>query len=196
MATDEARALMQAAWATRRRALEAPAGEQLHLLARAKQDLEQARAMCSGGTSPVPHAQAIHLLANVERDLGDLDAARSLWEEAVQLLRGTDDALQLAHKVRHLGDLHRQVGRLADAEACFAEALELYREHDGPGSLDFANAVSRMAELTEHRGDTRRAIDLWRETRDLYAAVDLGEGVEQAERHIELLAARLRERGP
>ena len=117
--------------------------------------------------------------------MGHEDRARSLWEEAVGILRETEDVLQLAHKVRHLGDLHRRCGRLGEAEDCYSEALALYRAHDGPGSIDFANATSRMADLKEHGGES--ALELWRESRDLFAAVELEAGVEEAERHIQRL---------
>lgn len=187
MEQERADELMRSAWATRRAAFDADPVGKRELLERARQDLSAAVAMCRDGGSPVSLAQAVHLLANVELDLERVDRARSLWEEAIRILRGTDDVLQLAHKVRHLGDLHRHCGRLDDAEACYDEALALYREHDAPGSLDLANAVRRMAALRELRGDAERARALWRETRDLYAAVDLTAGVEEAERHLERL---------
>ena len=187
MANEEALELMRSAWATRRASFDAAPAEKRALMTRAKKDLATAVEMCREGGSPVSHAQAVHLLANVELDMGHEDRARSLWEQAVSILRETDAVLQLAHKVRHLGDLHRHCGRLGDAESCYSEALALYREHDGPGSLDFANAVSRMADLKERRGDSVQALSLWRETRDLYAAVDLAPGVAEAERHMERL---------
>lgn len=138
----------------------------------------------------VSYAHALHLRAHVEMDLGDEHQALSLWEEAVGVLRQTDEVLQLAHKVRHLGDLHRYCERLEQAEVHYSEALALYRQHDGPGSLDLANAVSRMADLKERVGDRVQALALWRETRELYAAVDLSAGVEAAERHIAGLTAQ------
>ncbi len=187
MTSEEALELMRSAWATRRASFDAAPAEKLGLMTQAKRDLATAVAMCRDHGSPVSHAQAVHLLANVELDMGNEDRAQSLWEEAVSLLRETDDVLQLAHKVRHLGDLHRHCGRLGDAESCYSEALALYREHDGPGSLDFANAVRRMADLKERLGDADQALELWRETRDLYAAVDMPPGAEEAERHIERL---------
>ncbi len=184
MANEEALELMRSAWATRRASFDAAPAERLALMTRAKQDLTTAVAMCRDRGSPVSHAQAVHLLANVELDLGHEDRARSLWEEAISILRRTDDVLQLAHKVRHLGDLHRHCGRLDDAEACYSEALTLYREHDGPGSLDFANAVRRMAILKDRQGDPVQSLALWRETRDLYAAVNMAPGIEEAESQI------------
>ena len=188
MGNEEAHELMRSAWAARRASLDAAPAEQLALITQAKQDLASAVAMCRDRGSPVSHAQALHLLANVEHDIGQEDRARSLWEEAITILRDTDDVLQLAHKVRHLGDLHRHCDRLDDAEACYSEALALYREHDSPGSLDFANALRRMAILKERQGDSPRALALWRETRDLYAAVPMAPGVEEAESHIVRLA--------
>jgi len=187
MTNQQAEELMQSAWATRRSSFDAPPEEKLAALNQAKQDLVTAAAMCREEGASVSYAQAIHMLANVELDLGHEDRALSLWEESVEVLRTTDDVLQLAHKVRHLGDLHRHCGRLEQAESCYAEAVAIYREHDGPGSLDFANAVSRMADFKEQQGEDVEALGLWRETRDLYAAVDLPQGVEEAERHIEKL---------
>lgn len=188
MTDPDARTLMQKAWAARRGSFEADPEEKQATLTQAIVDLETAASLCREQGSSVDYAQAVHLRANVELDLGNVDRAWSLWDEAVAVLRGTDDALQLAHKVRHLGDLHRHCGRLDDAESCYAEALSLHREHDSPGSLDFANASSRMADLKEHRGERTEALGLWRETRDLYDAVGLARGVEDAEQRIDRLS--------
>ncbi len=189
MANEEARELMRKAWAVRRASLNADPAEMKVGLARARRYLTTAVSMCRDQSPLTDYAQAIHLLAHVELDLGDEDRALTLWKEAVSVLRGTDEFLQLAHKVRHLGDLHRHCRRLEDAESCYAEALAIYREHDAPGSLDFANAASRMADLKEQRGERIEALDLWRETRDLYSAVELSQGVEEADRHIKRLTS-------
>jgi len=177
----EAEELMRSAWAKRRASFDAPPEEKLALLTRAQVDLTSAATMCRDQASPVSHAHAIHLLANVEVDLGHQERALSLWEEAVELLRATDDFLQLAHKVRHLGDLHRHCDRLSDADVCYSEALTIYRAHDGEGSLDFANAIRRMAKLKELQGDRTQALALWRETRESYAAIEMTPGVEEAD---------------
>jgi len=188
MSEDKARGLMRSAWTKRRESFDASTGERQSALAEARAELTAAVGLLREDGSRVSYAQAVHLLANVELDLGREDRAMALWNEAIDVLRGTDDILQLAHKVRHLGDLHFRTGRLDEAEAQYEEALAIYREHDGPGSLDFANAVARVAALQEKLGDKGRALSLWRETRDLYAAVDLPAGVEDAEAHIRRLA--------
>ena len=97
MANDDALELMRFAWATRRASFDAASAEKQELLTQAQEALTTAVAMCRDQGSPVSHAQAVHLLANVELDMGHQDRARSLWEEAIRILRGTSDVLQLAH---------------------------------------------------------------------------------------------------
>ena len=151
--------------------------------------------MLSDGGPPVSYAHALHLRAHVEMDLGQTLQAQALWEEAVGVLRQSDDALQLAHKVRHLGDLHGHVGRLEEAESHYSEAVALYRQHDVPPSLDFANAVSRMADVKERLGQRDQALTLWRETRERYSALGLSPGVEEADGRIPSLMESEQERG-
>ncbi len=186
--------LMRTAWATRRASFGASPERRDELLAKAREDLLTAASQCRAENSPVARAQALHLLANVEHDMHDDEQARAHWEESIAILRGTDEVLQLAHKVRHLGDLHRHCRRLPEAAACYDEAIALYREHDRPGSLDFANAVRRVALLREQMGDRESAVAAWEEAGGLYRAAeaasgtDLSAGVEESERHV----ARLR----
>lgn len=188
MTHEEARDLMASAWETRRRAFGVAPEKKRELLGRAREELKRALARCQDDGTPVLRAQALHLLANVESDLGNPEPARALWEESVSILRGTDDTLQLAHKLRHLGDLHRRCRRPDEAEVHYVEALELYRAQEDPGSLGVANATRSMAALVESRGDTERALELWRETRDLYAAVEVAEGVAEAQGRIDRLS--------
>lgn len=131
--------------------------------------------------------EALKGLGQIERDAGRGDAARPLYEEAVELSRGLDDALLLAHTVRHLGDIHQDAGRLDDAEPCYREAEALYRADKRTQTLDFANALRPLAILQELRCKKAEALALWRETRDLYAAAGIVEGVSESERHLRVL---------
>jgi tetratricopeptide (TPR) repeat protein len=190
MANSQAQRLMQQAWATRRSAFEADPRDRLAALARAHEDLSAAADICRREGPLVSYAHAIHLLANLEVDLGNEEKALALWEEAVAVLRTTDSALELAHKVRHLGDLHSRCGRLNEAGSCYEEAVAMYRKHSGSQGLDFANAISRMADLKDRRGDRVEAFGLWVEARDAYAALGAVQGVEDATRRLERLEGR------
>lgn len=174
--------LMRAAWAARRQAFEAEDAEKMALLRKAARDLETAASRSR--ETPVDHAQALHLLANVQVDLGDAARALRLWEDAIDILRGLDEPLQLAHKVRHLGDIHAQQGHLQEAEGCYSEALAIYRNHAAAGTLDFANALRRMAILREETGSDDQARALWREARGMYGALGLPAGISEADAHL------------
>ncbi len=123
---------------------------------------------------------ALKGLGQLERDQGDGDRARPLYEEAVALCRTEDDPLLLAHTVRHLGDIHQDAGRIDLAEPCYHEALALYRVNHGTSVLDLANAVRPLALLKEKTGEIEESMRLWEEARNLYASLHLGEGVDEA----------------
>lgn len=186
----EAGELMRSAWATRRSYLTAPRNEQPELMAMAREALVKAAELCRECGEDVELAQALHLRANVERDRGLDGAALSLWQEAIGILRETDDYLQLAHKVRHLGDLHTHCRRLREAESCYEEAVALYRTHAGPTVVDFANALRPMAILKERLGKQDEAIILWRQARGLYDSASLEVGVDECSRQIHRLESR------
>ena len=91
--------------------------------------------------------------------------------------------MQVAHSVRHLGDVYRHARRTPSV----ATTKRLPRGEDSPPTLDFANAVRPMAILQADLGRRAEALTLWREARDLYAAVGIADGVEEAERWLERL---------
>ena len=146
-------------------------------LADAHRDLVAAVSVCRQSAVQCELIQALKGLGQIERDLGHGDAARSLYEEAVAICREEGDPLVLAHMVRHLGDIHRDAGRVELSEPCYYEALALYRRHERTPPLDLANAIRPLAILKGDSGEVEEARKLWAEARDLYAAVDVREGV-------------------
>ncbi len=184
--------LMDKAWTTRRQIMTSPpdSKEQLQLImGEVHQNLVEAVAICREVGAQHELVHALRKLGHVEQEMGRHDATRALYEEAVSISRRQGDPLLLAHSVRHLGDIHRRLGRVEAAEACYDEALTLYRNHEQPPTLDFANAIGPMAMLKEKAGAVDEARKLWQEARDLYAEIDLQEGVAECSRHL----ARLRE---
>ena len=88
----------------------------------------------------------------------------------------------------------RQIEEMNDkaafpAEECYREALKIYREGGAQEGLDYANAVTRMADLLEKTGEDDDALVHWAESKERYAALGLAAGVEEAERHIKRLSA-------
>ena len=179
---------MDDAWAERRRAFDLPEAERLAALVSARAKLERAATVLRDADRPVAYAHALHLLAHVEQDAGDLEQAETLWIESVRVLRAADDPLQLAHKVRHLGDVVAGRGDLQRAVTHYEEALDLYRDNPGPDALAIANAVNRMAAVRERLGERDEARALWLDVRERYAALGIEEGVAEADEHLAALA--------
>ncbi len=149
-------------------------------MADAHRNLVEAVALCRQAGVGHELIQALKRLGQIERDLGHSDAARAFYEEAVAICREDGDPLTLAHTVRHLGDIHQDAGRAKLAETCYHEALAIYRGHEQTHPLDLANAIRPLAILEESRGQSEEACRLWEEARDLYAAVNVQEGVAES----------------
>jgi tetratricopeptide (TPR) repeat protein len=181
---------MNNAWARRRAALAVDGDVRARLIGQARDELETAITQSREAGDPAQLAQALHLLANLERDDGLNDVAGALWVEAVEISRTLDDPFALAHKVRHLADLKRQLHQFEAAQAGYAEAIALYRAGDSPPPLDFANALAAQADLLDALGSTDQALEAWSEARALYDRIELNDGVEMCAAAMKRLAPR------
>ena len=122
-------------------------------------------------------------LWHIER--GAAGTALACYRSAVDIARGADDELVLAHAVRHLADAHRRRQELEAAEPLYAEAISIYRRHIGVAPLPLADALRGAARLMEASGAAAQAAPLWREAETLYRQSGLREGVEQARSALE-----------
>jgi tetratricopeptide (TPR) repeat protein len=127
---------------------------------------------------------ALGRLGHIAMDADRWDEACALYEEGVSLCRKAGDTLGLAHKIRHLGDVHRHSERDDEARACYEESLALYQSHDDPPALDYANAMRMVAISSEDHGQVDRAIELWSDTKKLYASAGIKEGVDECAEHL------------
>lgn len=133
--------------------------------------------------------EALKGIAQLKRDQGDPGGALTLYREAVALAR-EEDALQLAHTLRHLGDAHREAGHLEAASAAYDEALGIYRGEARAKPADVANAVRSLALLREAAGDVDGARQAWEEARDLYTRAGMEEGARECEDRLAALPGR------
>jgi tetratricopeptide (TPR) repeat protein len=132
-------------------------------------------------------AKALTGLGQIDRDLGETDAALSHYEDAVVICRTLNDPLRLAHTVRHVGDILRNRGKLGLAAPCYEEALGIYRRHEETPPLDLANAIRGYALVKAGTGDKEEAVELWLEAGGLYAAVGVQAGVAESEAQVACL---------
>jgi tetratricopeptide (TPR) repeat protein len=141
--------------------------------------------MCSmSASTDDERAWRLRELGEISRRNGDLVSAQACYEEASNLLRGSQDRLKFAHTVRHLGDIYTERQDWSQAEPCFIEALRIYRNHPSPPTLDLANAIRAYAVLKSSQGTHEKARELWAEAGQLYEAAGIPAGVEECKRRL------------
>ena len=161
-----------------RRGIEARRAGQL---SEALRCLNEAAAMC-GPDRDDDRALVLRELAELARKSRDLNTAQARYEEAVVLLRTSEDRLTFAHTIRHLGDVEAEQQHWPEAEKCFLEALGIYRGHPSPDALDLANAIRAYAALKTETGQCEEARALWAEAGELYQTEGIAAGVEECRR--------------
>jgi tetratricopeptide (TPR) repeat protein len=149
--------------------------------------MSAAAAMC-GPDRDLDRALVLRELGELARDSRDLNAAQSHYEEAVALMRTSEDRLKFAHTIRHLGDVHAKQQHWPEAERCYVEALDIYRSHPSPGALDLANAIRSYAALKTETGQREEARTFWAEACELYESEGIAAGVEECRRRAGQLA--------
>jgi tetratricopeptide (TPR) repeat protein len=155
-------------------------------LSEAARFMNEAAALC-GPDQDYERAHVLRELGELARNNLDLNAAQAHYEQAVVLLRTSDDRLKFAHTIRHLGDVHAEQQHWPDAERCLVEALEIYRSHPSPIALDLANAISAYAALKTETGQREEARALWAEACELYESEGIAAGVEECRRRADQL---------
>ncbi len=123
-----------------------------------------AHAEMTGGVQSL--ADAVCLLGNIARGVGDEASARNRYEDALRRYRALDDLPNVAYTLVQLGKLGDlgTVDRPGDPahQACAVarceEALQIYRELEDTGGL--ARAVHQLGHLAYRQRDYPRAVRL------------------------------------
>jgi tetratricopeptide (TPR) repeat protein len=126
-------------------------------------------------------AEALSGLAQAERDIGNLEAARHHYAGAATLYREIGPPERLAYAIRHEADLLRKEDRFAEAEPLYLEAASIYREQGDEAALDLANTLRGLALLAESSGKPDAAKSLWQEARQLYRQCNVQAGVAECD---------------
>lgn len=149
-------------------------------------EVERARA----NGNPRDIAASLRKLADVERrPPWGRAAAVTHYEEAIALLRGLDEPLDLSHAIRHLGIVHEQEGDREKAEAAYDEALAIYRSAAEKGSeLDHANALRYPAAVKWQLNKPDESFPLWAEACERYELAGIAEGVAESAGRLALIA--------
>jgi tetratricopeptide (TPR) repeat protein len=130
----------------------------------------------------------LHALGELERDRGDLVAARELLERAVAASKERGEWEHDHASIRHgLGDLALDEGSSKEARAWYLEALGVAREHDAFYTTIHCVAGLAAAAAVEKR--LERAADLWAATERYSELRGVELGATERERYLNCISA-------
>jgi len=112
----------------------------------------------------------LNALAQVELNLGDAEASRRRFAEAITLAEkelGPDHTV-LEQSVHGLANLAMRSGNLRDAEAFIDRNQKLIEAHAGRSSLDWANHLEQVSSLREFQGRINDSRPLLQEALKIY----------------------------
>jgi tetratricopeptide (TPR) repeat protein len=104
-------------------------------------------------------ANTLKSLGDLERRLGNLDAARRHYDAALPLYEAEQARLGRANTLMSLGDLESRLGNLDAARRHYDAALQLYRLEQEPGGI--INTLVSQARLEAGIGNIEQAIPLY-----------------------------------
>jgi tetratricopeptide (TPR) repeat protein len=126
-------------------------------------------------------AEALCGLAQAERGIGNLEAARHHYQSAAVLYREIGPPERLAYALRHEADILREASLPAEAEPLYLEAEEIYRQQGEEAELDLANTLRGLALLYESTARPDDSRLLFERARALYAKCNVQAGVAECE---------------
>ena len=128
-----------------------------------------------------------HIYMQFESDQDHYQKALEYSLQSIGFYQKAKDANKIAHSTRHLADLQFQLGQYQESESTYQQALTIYRKNANTNKGDLANALRGYGLVLEKLGKVKKAILVWKEVKQLYEAVDLEAGVEEAAAKLEFL---------
>ena len=132
-------------------------------------------------------AEALGGLAEAEDGIGNYEAARHHYANAVVLYRQIGPPKMLACTLRHEADLWMQANRPAEAEPLYLEAEKVYRENGEESALDLAHTLRARALIREAKGENTAARSLWQEACEIYARLQVRDALAECGKKLSLL---------
>jgi predicted ATPase/class 3 adenylate cyclase len=120
-------------------------------------------------------ARALHGAAVLARNQGDLNAARALTAESLEIKRETGDRQGIAHSLNFMATLAQAQGDFAAAEPNYEQSLKIETEMGSKQGI--TASLIGLATLAVERGDYARADSLYRESLRIKRELGDGRGV-------------------
>lgn len=146
---------------------------------KARQLLMKAQELCKGDDYRYL-GRIFHIYAQFESDHDNPMKALLMYERSLGYYKRSGNSNTIAHSTRHIADLQRSIGNDEDSERNYRRSIDMYRANKSTKKGDLANALRGFGILLEKRGRIQEAIEIWKETKELYKACNLQEGVDEA----------------
>ena len=111
-------------------------------------------------------ARALGALARFQHRLGQVDAARDLYTQAIALYEKEQNDLGRANTLKALGDLQSRLGQVDAARDLYTQAIALYEKEQN--YLGRANTLQALGDLQRRLGQVDAARDLYTQAIALY----------------------------
>ncbi|MBK8975467.1 MAG: CHAT domain-containing protein [Planctomycetes bacterium] len=123
--------------------------------------IDRALEILPGETSPSIRPGFVRAKAQLLTNAGDFAAARCCLEEHVAELRRSGSRKELAHALLYLGGYHQFLRHAPEAAVCLEEAHRLFLATGL--RADALDAKRKLADQLMYTGETRRAVEAYRE---------------------------------
>jgi tetratricopeptide (TPR) repeat protein len=120
--------------------------------------LREAIAVTEGTTDSDGRSSAMHVLGVALQMSGDLDGARAVMAQRIEIGRETGDEFLIWVESANLSMVERQLGNLAEAEALSRDALRIVSERGDQLAIPWV--LNGLAAVTAAQGDHERAATL------------------------------------
>ena len=131
--------------------------------------------------------RVFHVYMQFESDHDNHEKAIELCRKSLMYYKKANNQVKIAHSTRHIADLQYTIGNLSESERNYRAAIHIYRDNPNESVGNLANALRGFGLLLEKIGKKREAIEVWRETKELYQSIDLQQGIEEANKKLKLL---------
>ncbi len=128
-----------------------------------------------------------HVYMQFESDHDNYSKAIEFCKKSLSHYERANNLDSIAHSTRHLADLQCNLEKYAESEQNYRKAIDIYRNNPETHIGNLANALRGFGLLLEKNKKLAEAIDVWKETKELYASLHLQEGVDEADEKLKSL---------
>ena len=124
--------------------------------------------------------RVFHIYMQFESDHENYSIAQEFCQKSLDFYTKTNNLNLIAHSTRHLADLQQHLGQNFESKKNYHRALEIYQSNPNTNPGDLANAFRGFGLLLEKLGKKEATIEVWKKVKELYHAVNLQAGVDEA----------------